>query len=143
MTGIVAAAGGAAAAGSGLLNDPGTQNYSAVAFDPTDARSGVRINANGDVEELQNFTYFDRADWIQNPAAASLYEVQVTVQSGTLDFGLNAGQWYALSASREWGIQTETLETDNASLTVFIRRIANPADEIQFTVTLEASRQPI
>lgn len=139
MTGIIAAAGAAAAAArSGFLIDPGTQNYSAFEVPPTNARSGVRLNVDRSIEELRNFAYIDQGDWLESAAAPADYEARVTVVSGILDFGLNAGQWYALTGNREWGIQTEVTETDNAELTVEIRRIADTSDIITFTVNLEA-----
>ena len=128
------------------LEDPGAQSYSNLVFN-ANARNGFRLQTNGDLDELDGaptpHTYTNQGIWWDGVGSSSNYEVMVTVNSGTIDGGSVTGSWITISTNLEWYIERTTLGTDTASLTVDIRRIANPGDAIQFTVGLSATRDAI
>ena len=135
-------AGAAAAAGKSYLNDPGTQNYSALSIGSS-ARSGFRLRTTGDVQENVNTAYTNRATWLLSGGVASNYEVFVTVVSGVIDGGGATGSWLPLSSDQENWIDTEAVETDTAELSVQIRHTVNTADSITFTVNLSATEDSV
>lgn len=124
-----------------VLQDPGTQTYSAFAPGAT-SHSGIRINTDSTLDERQNASYIERATWLTG-GSPSDYEVRATVVSGTIDGGDSTGAWLSLSSAREWYIQTETVETDTAGLTVSIRHAVNTSDSISFSVNLSAQEDTL
>ena len=75
---------------------------------------GIRINADGTVDKLENVTYTQldaSTDWIiPNSAANGVYQVRITnvVDVGGTDAGFNDEQaaaedtWISLSSNRQW-----------------------------------------
>lgn len=133
---------GGAAAGNlkdGQLNNPGTQNYSAIAFNPDTASSGIQLNPNGNVVERQNANSFARDVWLKYGISDN-YEVRYTYVSGSADFGVAVGVWWSLTAARTTGINRSVIGTKTAEVLVEIRNINNNAEAISFTANLSATQ---
>ena len=126
------------AVGGSALEDPGTLNYSSIAIGST-ARSGIKVDADTYLYENKNSVFTQDDQWLKWGDPGD-YEVRFTFVSGTRDFGAAAGVWLVLSVDREIGIQTETVETDTAEVTVEIRRVAATGDIITFTCNLSAQQ---
>ena len=134
---LAAVTGVAAASTNTALIDPGQQNYGTVNVGAT-SDSGIRINTNRDIEERQNGSYTDQADWLSSGASSSDYQVMFSQVSGDTLSGNSLGVYHALSASREVYVATSTPGAVAANVDVTIRRIASPGDSVTFTVTLSA-----
>jgi len=82
----------------------------------------------------------DAGDWIDPKAAApSDYEVQATLNAGTLTSG-TTGSWLALSSNRSWTLTRATVGTaTQVDLTIEIRR-GSGATLASANVTLDAER---
>jgi len=82
----------------------------------------------------------DAGDWIDPKAAApSDYEVQATLNAGTLTSG-TTGSWLALSSNRSWTLTRATVGTaTQVDLTIEIRR-GSGAVLASANVTLDAER---
>ena len=82
----------------------------------------------------------DEGDWIDPKASApSDYEVQATLNSGTLTSG-TTGSWLALTSNRSWSLQRVTVgAADTVDLTIEIRK-GSGATLASATVTLDAER---
>lgn len=141
MSAITALSGVVAGSNASFLNNPGTQSYSHITFGGT-CSNGIRVANDGKVYELDNGTATERATWLLSGGTASDYEVQYTVNSGTIDAG-TTGSYLALSTFRDAAIQTELVETDTANLTVTIRHATRTTDSISFTATLSATEDTI
>ena len=85
----------------------------------------------------------DAGDWIDPKASApSDYEVQATLNAGTLTFGSSAtGSWLALTSNRSWSITqiVNSGSSNAADLTIEIRK-GSGATLASANVTLEAER---
>ena len=128
--------------GSFLNQGLTTFNFSSITIGSTDTNA-VRIATDGDIDEFTSSAYVDRGDWLLAGGVASQHEVRFVFESGTQDGGVTAGDFHALSSSREVSISTEGVETDTAEVTVTIRKIVNPADAITFTVNLSATEETL
>lgn len=96
-------------------------NSTDLATDPADAESGVMLENDGDIVEIDLSGNIDRGDWITpKTAAGNAYEARVTVNSGALSTG-TAGVWQALGTTRSWSVQQGTVGTNTANITVEIR----------------------
>ena len=82
----------------------------------------------------------DIGDWIDPKASApSDYEVQATLNSGTLTSG-TTGSWLALTSNRSWTLTRATVgAADQVNLTIEIRK-GSGATLASATVTLDAER---
>jgi hypothetical protein len=82
----------------------------------------------------------DEGDWIDPKASApSNYEVQATLNAGTLTTG-TTGSWLALSSNRSWTLGRVTVgAADQVELTIEIRK-GSGATLASATVTLDAER---
>ena len=85
----------------------------------------------------------DAGDWIDPKASApSDYEVQATLNAGTLTFGSSAtGSWLALTSNRSWSVTqiVNSGSSNAADLTIEIRK-GSGATLASANVTLEAER---
>ena len=84
----------------------------------------------------------DIGDWIDPKASApSDYEVQATLNAGTLSGGSSAtGSWLALTSNRSWTLGRVTVGVaDQVELTIEIRK-GSGATLASATVTLDAER---
>ena len=85
----------------------------------------------------------DEGDWISPKASApSDYEVQATLNSGTLGGGSSAtGSWLALTSNRSWSVaqSVNSGESNAADLTIEIRK-GSGATLATASVNLEAER---
>lgn len=142
MTAMTMGAAGASANISKLLS-VSTQAYANITFGGT-ARSGIRVDTDGYLYEIDTGpTYTQRDQWLHASGTASDYEVIFTLNAGTLDGGVTAGTPHTISVDRDVYIETETVETDTANLTVQIRKITNTSDSTSFTNTLSAQEDTL
>ena len=96
-------------------------NSTDLAADPADAESGVMLENDGDLIEVDLSGNIDRGDWITpKSAAGNAYEARVTVNTGTLSTG-TGGVWQALGTTRSWTVQQTVIGTKTANITVEIR----------------------
>lgn len=129
---------------SSFLFDPGNQSYNNITGASTDARSGFRININGDVEEIDfPFSYTDRDDWFVSGADYTDYEIFVTELSGTVSFG-TVDSWLDMSSgSRTWYCDAPTEAIKTCTVEVTIRHKTTTSDSITFEVSMYADSTSI
>ena len=99
------------------------------------------LESDGDVvRETTPLGSSDIGDWIDPKAnAPSDYEVQATLNSGTLTSG-TTGSWLALTSNRSWTLTRATVgAADQVDLTIEIRK-GSGATLASATVTLDAER---
>ena len=99
------------------------------------------LESDGDVmSDSSIFGPVDEGDWITPKAnAPSDYEVQATLNSGTLTSG-TTGSWLALTSNRSWTLTQATVgAADTVDLTIEIRK-GSGATLASATVTLDAER---
>jgi hypothetical protein len=119
--------------------------------------SGVAVSSTGSGTQTATYTLesdgdvvtattdggsVDAGDWIDPKASApSDYEVQATLNAGTLTVGSSAtGSWLALTSDRSWSVrQTVIGVADTGDLTIEIRK-GSGAVLASATVTLDAER---
>ena len=119
--------------------------------------SGVAVSSTGSGSQTATYTLesdgdvvtattplgsSDISDWIDPKASApSDYEVQATLNAGTLTVGSSAtGSWLALTSDRSWSVrQTVIGVADTGDLTIEIRK-GSGAVLASATVTLDAER---
>lgn len=122
---------------SSFLTNPGTQNYASLTTTPLNSDSGVRIDTDRSVYELDQGSPTDRGDWLLAGGTASDYEVRFVQDSGTAVTG-TLNTFLALSSDREVTLEGSGVGTINAALTVTIRHATNTSDSIDFTVNLQS-----
>lgn len=76
-------------------------------------------------------------NWLSSGSASS-YEVQATINSGTLTSG-TTGSWLSLSSSRTWNVQRSVVGSKSCSMTVQIRETANPSNTVSASITITAT----
>jgi hypothetical protein len=99
------------------------------------------LESDGDVvRETTPLGSSDIGDWIDPKAnAPSDYEVQATLNSGTLTSG-TTGSWLALTSNRSWTLTRATVgAADTVDLTIEIRK-GSGATLASAPVTLEVER---
>ncbi len=124
--------------GAVLISD---QNLFDTQTTPTDAYAGYRLNTNGKAQTSTGIagTYNDvSGEWLRS-GVASAFEVQATLNSGTL-FSGTTGSWLALSSTRQWDVKyTSNLAGSQAAdLTIEIRRVGGSVVLDSASVLLEA-----
>ena len=114
---------------------------------PNDSTAGVRVLANGDVEELVLGTYTAQnsgTEWINDAGASSSdYEVQLTKTSGTdPTSGPALNSWNTISATRTWELNNTNAFDQTFVGTMTIREITNTSNSVSATVTLSTLNSP-
>lgn len=111
------------------------------AVSPSGASASLVFRSDGTVDSVTNTNgtvQIDAStDWIiPNSAAPGSYEVQATLNSGSLTSG-TTGSWLALTSDRTWTVSRSGVGTSSANLTIEVRLGTTVLDS--GTYTIEAS----
>jgi hypothetical protein len=112
-------------------------SYTASAYSPSEATVGVRVGADGYLYVRTGGSYTSRYAWVPAGRAASEYECQFTVSSGTLTSG-SVGSWLACSAARTVELVRSVVGSESVVFTLEIRDVSTPADLTSAQITITA-----
>lgn len=87
-----------------------------------------------------NNTVNDVGDWITPKNSFSLFEVMLTVNSGTSPSGSAVGSWLNLGTTRNWQISQAVLGINSNNCTVQIRRASSGVVMATSAVNMTAER---
>lgn len=121
-----------------------TYTVSDTTVSPTNARASFQLQSDGDVARITVSTggggTVDVGDWITPAAAAGAnYEVQATVNSGSLTSG-TTGSWLALSSTRTWALDQTSVGSSSCELLIEIRLASTGGVLDSAVVTLDATK---
>ena len=103
-----------------------------VSYQLTSAGVANSVTTNGGTVALEN--------WITPTSfAGANYEVQATVNSGSLSSG-TTGSWLALNTTRTWTVSRSTTGVSTCNLTIEIRRASDSVVLDTVTIALQAAR---
>lgn len=115
---------------------------------PFDSTAGVRVNTNGDVEELSSggswIAQNSGTEWIDGftTSSASDYEVQLTKSTGTdPTSGPTLATYHTISSIRTWQWASTIEESYTFTGTMTIREIANTANSVSASVTISITNE--
>ena len=117
------------------------QNIDHFSFSPNTADLEYQLTNTGKVQQrLDGGIWTDLEDWVTPNGNAALYELKVTLNSGTLDAG-TTGSWVSLAGTQLYQVHQTSVGIQQANMTFEIRKASTAIVMATATIVLTATEE--